>query len=81
LSARVAVHAHQIAVENAVLDHRALDPQHVVRHPGEDRWIEQQAAMDFGIGPDRRTGRHPAEHRDIQQFGARRCPSRRMPRA
>ncbi|MNX58055.1 hypothetical protein D3C86_888840 [compost metagenome] len=30
--------------------------------------------MDFGIGTDRRTGRHPAEYRDVQQFGARRLP-------
>jgi hypothetical protein len=69
------MHAHQVAIEDAVLDHRVtLDPQHVIRHPGEDRRVEQQAAVHLGIGTDRRPRRHPAEDRNVQQLGARRLP-------
>src|SRR6185437_12249235 len=40
---RRALHAHQIAIENALLDHRvALDPEQVIRSPREQASVQPE---------------------------------------
>ncbi|KWV89812.1 hypothetical protein PFLmoz3_00557 [Pseudomonas fluorescens] len=68
-----AAHAHQVAIENAIFNHRiALHPQQVIGGFGESGGVQLQAAVHLGIGANRPTGRHTTEHRYIQPLGTRR---------
>ncbi len=64
------MHAHQVAIENAVLDHRvALHAQQVVRHTGKGAAVQVQRGVDIEIRPDRYARRHAPQDRNFQQFG------------
>lgn len=66
------MHAHQVAIENTVLDHRvALHAQQVVRHTGKGTAIQMQGGVYVQIRPDGCACRHAPQHGYFQQFGTR----------
>ena len=63
------MHADQVAVEDAVVDHGvALHFQQVVGSEGEQRAVQPQLLVQADVGADRDTGRHPSQHRQRHQL-------------